>query len=147
MDEIKKPLDEVYFFWIERALKAFRQEKNRVFSELGVNLTSDQWIVLKRIHESPGIHQKEIAALTYKDPASITRIIDLLMKHRLAERKPHKSDRRYYSMFLTEEGHELVERLLPIAVKMRRKGLEGVSEADQQAMQRALNQIADNFTS
>ena len=145
MSEYKKPLSDVYFFWLERALKAFRSKKAQVFKELGVNVTSDQWMVIKRTHEEPGINQIELAQSIYKDPASITRIIDILVTRDLVERKKHPSDRRNYCIYLTADGEKLVERVLPVAIDMRKQGLANISEEEQLQLKNILDRITQNL--
>lgn len=146
MSDVNQPIDEVYFFWLERAIKSFRQYKNKVFRDLNVELTSDQWVILKRTYEEPGISQKDIALSTFKDPASITRIIDILAKKELMERRSHPSDRRNFSIYLTKQGDALVKELLPTAVEMRKKGLEGITPEEHKALKSALQKITENFS-
>ena len=146
MDDSRMPLADVYFFWLENTMKAFKQVKTQLFKEMGIEITSDQWVVLKRAHEEPGISQREIASGTFKDPASITRILDILEKRGWLDRRKHPTDRRNYSIYLSEEGVGLVEKILPKAVKMRQKGLQGISYEEQLQLKSILSRITQNFS-
>ena len=49
------------------------------FSANGIDLTVDQWLVLKKISDADGLTQIELAEAVFKDRASIKRILDLLL--------------------------------------------------------------------
>lgn len=144
MKEEDKPLNEVYFFWMDRAMKAQRKAKNRFFKKLGIDLTSDQWIILKRLSEVENQTQKELADAVSKDPASITRSLDILEKGKLIERR--SADRRSFKVHLTKEGDELVKRVIPEAVIYRKKGIEGISEEEMNVFKKVLDTIHSNFS-
>ena len=139
-------LDEVYFYLLERAVRQFRKYSQQLFDEQGITLSGEQWVVLKRISENEGINQREIAELTYKDPASVTRMLDLLEKQDLVSRQPVENNRRTYALFLTIEGKKLVKKITPIAVAARKKGLENIREKDAEKLKQVLNQIYDNLS-
>ncbi len=143
MKEVDKPLSEVYFFWMDRAMKAQRKAKNRFFKKLGLDLTSDQWIILKRLSEVENQTQKELADAVTKDPASITRTLDILEKNKWIERR--NADRRSFKVHLTKQGSDLVNRVLPEAVLYRQKGVEGISDSEMKVFKKVLDTICTNF--
>ncbi len=144
MNEIDKPIQEVYFFWMDRTMKAWKKASNQLFKDLGVNITSDQWIILKKLSEESGVTQRELAHSISKDPASVTRILDLLEKENLIVRI--KADRRSFTIDLTKNGMDLVKRVLPEAVKYREKGTEGISENEMEVFRKVLERIRINFS-
>ncbi|MEO9482199.1 MAG: MarR family transcriptional regulator [Ekhidna sp.] len=145
MSEIDKPINEVYFFWMDRTMKAWKKASNQLFRDLGINITSDQWIILKRLSEEQALTQRELAKSISKDPASVTRILDLLEKEKLIARV--MADRRSFTINLTQEGEKLVKKVLPEAVKYREKGIEGVSGEEMRTFRKVLDRIRDNFSS
>ncbi|MFT4787167.1 MAG: DNA-binding MarR family transcriptional regulator [Cyclobacteriaceae bacterium] len=147
MQEIDKNLDDAYVFWIERAVRALRKSKSKLFSELGVNVSVDQWVVLKRLNERQGQSQREIAESTFKDPASITRTLDVMVKRGFVERRANEADRRTFEIFLTIEGESLVNKVLEKAVAYRVTGLDGVSVKDLDHLKKTLNRISENLES
>lgn len=64
-------LDDVYLFHLEKAYKLFKKYKKNFFKDEGVDLSSDQWIVLKRISDEEGINQKDLAEKSFKDRKSV----------------------------------------------------------------------------
>lgn len=143
MEEKDKDLKDIYFYWMDRAMKAQRKAKNRLFKELGVKLTPDQWIILKSLSEVEGQTQRVLAGTVSKDPASITRSLDLLEKDKLIERR--SADRRSFTVHLTQSGSELVARVIPEAVIYRKKGIEGLTKDEMKVFKKVLDTIYENF--
>ena len=139
-----KPLRDIYFFWMDRAMKAQRKATARLFKALGVKLTPDQWIILKSLYDESHLTQRQLAEAVSKDPASITRTLDLLEKEESIERK--QVDRRTFTVLLTNKGKALVERVIPEAVKYRQKGIEGISNAEMETFHKVLSTIYNNFS-
>lgn len=139
-------LEEVYIYLMERAVRQMKRYSHQVLTEHGVHISSEQWVVLKRISDDEGINQREVADLTFKDPASVTRILDLLEKSSLVERKPDEHDRRTYNLFLTDQGRALVAKVTPLAREIRATGLEGISEKEQDVFKRVLRKIYENVS-
>lgn len=144
MKETNKRLDEVYFFWLDRATKAYKQYAHQVFKSIEVDLTDDQWMALKRISEESNINQKELSQGIHKDPASITRILDNLVKKELIVRNMG-NDRRTFNLSVTSKGRDIIKKVLPEAVKARVKGLEGISSKDAAHLINMLQKIHQNF--
>jgi len=142
--EEQKSLDEVYIFWLERVMKAMKRHKAQFFKNMDLDLTSDQWVLLKRCHEVQGITQKDLAESTYKDPASITRTLDLLVKKDLVERR-QGNDRRNFEVWLTPIGDAMVQKILPHAAATRLVGLKGISAAENKAFIQTLEKIWKNL--
>lgn len=143
---MNKQLDEIYFYWLERTTRKFRQFSQKSLQEHGYNITGDQWVILKRLHESPGSLQKDLASATYKDPASVTRTLDLLEKKGLVMRKADPEDRRGFEVYLTKEGENTVQGILPIAVQMRKKGKKGISKQEMKTFKKVMDQLYKNFS-
>ena len=82
IDEVikDKKLEEVVYFLAERMMRRAREYSKAQFKKEKVDLTIDQWVILKRVSEEIGISQVEIASSTYKDPAAVTRILDILVR-------------------------------------------------------------------
>ncbi len=87
-------LEDVIFYTLDKAIKTYRQFAQRRLNEAGYDISVDQWLVLQAISETPGISQLEIAERVFKDAASITRIIDLLINKNYLQRESHSIDRR-----------------------------------------------------
>ena len=137
-------LDRVIFYSVDKTIKTYRQFAQKRFIEEGLDITIDQWLVLNAIAERPDISQLEIAEKVFKDAASITRIIDLLIKKKYLQRETHNSDRRRFSLGLTEEGRELIKSISKLVKQNRAKALKGITEKELVQMKQTLTQIIDN---
>lgn len=140
-----KNLHEVYLFHLEKAYKQFKKYKTAYLKKVGVDITSDQWILLKSISEEEGINQRTLAEKCFKEPASVTRILDLLEKKGLVERQSITEDRRSYELYTTQQGKELVEKMLPIAVEIREKGVVGLTEEQVINLNKLLIKLFENY--
>ena len=73
-------LDEIIFYTLEKSIKTYRKFAQQQLLKNGYDITIDQWLVLKTLQENQQLSQNQIAELVFKDFASITRIIELLVK-------------------------------------------------------------------
>ena len=131
-------------------LKETTKQLNRYFQEIlrqnGVSITSDQWELVKCIGEQEGINQREIAGITFKDPASVTRIIDILEKNGAVKRESIAEDRRSYALYLTNTGKSLVRKITPLENEITSKGLNGIKKHDQDKLTEILSKIHKNMS-
>lgn len=137
----KEPkLEDVLFYLIEKTNKVIRRYSQIRFSEAGIDVTVDQWLVLKKINDSERITQIELATAVFKDRASITRILDLLLEKRLV-RKEEAADKRAYELELTPNGQKFMEQAQVIVKNVRKKGVEKLSEKEQEQLRNNLQKI------
>lgn len=140
-----KKLKDVAYYWIERAMREVTQQTKQLFKEQKFGITKDQWILLKRISEVNGISQVDLANSTFKEPAAVTRMIDILERKKLVERKVMIGDRRAYEIHLTSNGLQLVNKMTPFIQELRAKGLSGLSEDEINSLKRIMDKIYHNF--
>jgi len=138
-------LNTVFLFKLENASKHFRKYKNRIFKQEGIDITSDQWILLKNIHESEGINQTELAIRCDKEPAAVTRTLDILERKEWVVRTPHPNSRRVYNLFTTPEGRKVIKKILPIALTMRKQARLNITESEIQVLNDLLDRISSNL--
>ncbi len=138
-------LDDVFIYWLERTERQAKRFADAALREAGVEITPEQWVILKRISEQANLNQREIAALTFKDPAAVTRALDQLQARGLVERQEVPNDRRAYQLHLTEAGQALVATITPVALEVRARGLRGLSQEEVGALRSILNKIYENY--
>ena len=135
-----------YYFKIDTTIKKIRNALQKQFNEAGFDLTVDQWVVLDHVFRNPGISQNTLSELTTKDAPTVTRIIDLLNKKGLAERRMAEDDRRKFLIYLTPAGEAKYNAVLPVVVDIRRKGWGDLSDEDYQHFVRIMDSIHRNFS-
>jgi DNA-binding MarR family transcriptional regulator len=134
-----------YSYLLDRTARRVKQYAQQKFSIESFNVTVDQWLILKNLDNDRYLKQTELAELTGKDNPTLTRIIDLLCKKGLTERVIHKTDRRCFTVHLTENGKQLLNELSPKVADIRMRAWDGLSEADYEDLKRILNKIYQNL--
>lgn len=135
-----------YFFKIDTTIKKIRSALQKKLNERGIDLTVDQWVLVDHISRDEGISQNVLAEVTYKDPPTVTRIIDLLERKGFVERRMAAGDRRKFNIFMTDEGAKIRELAFPVVAEIRRKGWGELSETDYQQFVRIMDSIYNNFS-
>ncbi|HAZ02810.1 MAG: hypothetical protein A2W90_18925 [Bacteroidetes bacterium GWF2_42_66] len=139
-----EPVTEVVFYTIEEAIKTYRKfAQKRIYGQ-GLDITIDQWLVLKSLESSKNIPQNQLAELTFKDVASVTRIIDLLVKKEYLIRSMHSDDRRRFALEITEKGREMIGKVSLIVSENRSIALNGLGNDCVSQLQASLKQIIEN---
>lgn len=137
-------LDSVLFYYIEKAIKTYRQFAQRELKNAGLNITVDQWLTLNCLNDNPDITQKELAETVFKDTASITRIIELLVKAKYLKRTIHKEDRRKSNLIITELGCETIQAASVVVNKYRNAALKGIGIAKEDHVKMVMKTIINN---
>ena len=137
-------LQDVLFYSLESATKAYRRFAQARLHASGVDITIDQWLVLKTIHESPDIPLQQVGTAVFKDFASVTRIVQLLERKGLLRRKPHPTDGRRSELVLTSAGESVIRTVEPIAQANRRQALEGIDAGQVARLRAVLERIVEN---
>ncbi|MES2275997.1 MAG: MarR family transcriptional regulator [Bacteroidota bacterium] len=140
-------LKDTVFYSLENAIKSYRQFGQRDINRTGLDITIDQWLVLKTLEDSPGISQQQLAALVFKDVASITRITDLLVKKSYLNRDFHATDRRRFELTITDDGRKIIDTLKPIVKNYRAAALNGITDAELELLDHTLKKIIANTQS
>lgn len=131
--------------FLDRTLRKIRLDMGRRLKEEGVDITPEQWVILSGLYECNGQSQTELGDESFKNPPTVSRIIDLLCKKGLTERRSDTGDRRRHKIYLTGRGKKTVEKAMPAIIATREKGWQGLSDDDYQAFLRIINQIFHNF--
>lgn len=134
-----------YSFLLDRTARRVKQYAQTAFNELGLEITVDQWLVLKNLYENDGMKQNELAELVFKDNPTLTRIIDLLCKKGLTVRNLHPDDRRSFIVALTKEGKKKVESVKPKIKHIRLQAWKGLTEKDFNHFKKVLDTIYENL--
>lgn len=137
-------LNNVIFYNIEQAIKTYRMYAQKQIKSHDLKITIDQWLVLKSLKENPKANQQELAETVFKDTASITRIIDLLVKSEFVEREINLNDRRKFDLKITSNGEKILAKTHSIVLENRKKALEGISANDIKILNETLKKITKN---
>lgn len=138
-------LERTPYFLMERIQRAAKALTKARFRDEGIDLTVEQWVILMRIEANPGLSQTEISDSTFKEPAAITRTLDLMQKKGLVERKPIPEDRRKYELHLTQKGRVVYDKTAPVVEDLRAYGIKGLNKKELDTLVSLLNKMYRNF--
>lgn len=98
-------------------------------------LTDATWVPLVHLKQTGGgITQKELAALVGVDGSSLVRVLDILAREGLIERRRDKSDGRANLISLTPEGEDRVGEIRRELARVESVMLSELSDHDIAAM-------------
>lgn len=138
-------LDDSISFLVNKTAQKFKLELNRKLKQHGLEISSDQWTVLMHLSESDGPTQTDLAGKLYKDRSNLTRILDLLEKAELVERKRSTSDRREFNVFITQKGKDMIPLLKKTGEEVFSKALIGANENEIVIVKTFLNKLFNNL--
>ncbi|MFT3796394.1 MarR family winged helix-turn-helix transcriptional regulator [Flavobacterium sp.] len=137
-------LEQIVFYSLDKAIKSYRQMAQKNINKENIDITIDQWLLLTTIKNNPDATQQIIAANVFKDLASITRMIEILVKKEILTRDFHPEDRRRFSLNVTTKGEQILTDLEPIIRSNRSKALGGISPEEIETLKTLLNRIVRN---
>ena len=129
---------------LDVTFKATKKDLMKRFRDNDIDLTPEQWTVLDSLANRGKLAQKELAAGTFKDAPTVSRIVDLLVQCELITRTSDRVDRRILHIDLTEKGQMLYERTLSVVVEARKQGWKGLTDEDYDTFKRILETISNN---
>lgn len=137
---------EIIFYTIESTIKAYRKTSQKNLSNVVKDMTIDQGLILAYLDKYPDKTQKEIAALAFKDNASMTRMLDLMEKKEYIKRSINPTNRRRFKIEITPKGQQVLKTLVPVIKTNRKNALQGVSEEEVKQLETILLKIKSNCT-
>lgn len=138
-------IESVILFQIEKTNKVAKQHSQKELDRIKLGITVDQWVLLKIIEEAQSLSQKELAAKSMRDPASITRTLDILSKKGFILREPIPENRRQYNIVLTEAGQYFVDGNMPMVKGFRKQSIKGFSRKELENLRDYLLRIQENM--
>ena len=114
-------------------LRQAHQRHTAIFAARMIgDLTPTQFAALARLHAEGPVSQNQLGRLTAMDVATIKGVVDRLIARGLVATSPDAADARRRVVALTDIGHELILRALPVAAAITAETLEPLA-ADEQA--------------
>ena len=140
-------LETINFYLLDKAIRTYRIYSQKKLRENGFKITVDQWLIIKVLMENPGISQQNIAEKAFKDNASVTRIIDLLVKSKYLDRKVNPKDRRTSILKVTPEGEDIINKVQDLVLQNRKMAQIGITIEELENLNSTLKKIIKNCQS
>lgn len=138
-------LDNSLGFVTNRTANRLKLALERSFAEQGFNITAEQWSVLSRLSEENGLSQQEIVKRLSKDKTNIARILALMERNHLIERRVDTYDNRVRKTYLTPFGKSIYSDLVSITQETLSRALTGLSDDEVRQVISLLNTVFNNL--
>ena len=113
-----------------------------------LGLSQAKWLALLHIHRSgQTLTQKELATRLAIEGATLTALLDRLMRDDYIERREAEGDRRSKTVHLTPKAQQLMKHITTVAAQLRRELLGGIPERDLDVCIRTLKRIQETAES
>ncbi len=107
-----------------------------------LGLRPAQFGVLTLIDAEPGSTQRHLVSRSMIDPSSMVAVLDDLEKRRLAERRPHPTDRRKHAIHLTPKGTNLLAKAREAAFAQAKEMFAPLSGGEVETLRALLRKLA-----
>lgn len=137
--------DDTLLPWLGRTMKLVDNYISNHLSDHDIDLTKVQMVLLIRLYYNDGQPQNDLAILTNRDKASLTRLLDTMERKGLVVRVPSRDDKRIKLVHITKKGIELYESARPLVKEMIAEVQKGMSSEDINFMIETLKQVQLNI--
>lgn len=135
-----------FFNTLENSLKQYKKLINAKLEHFGIRITIDQWQVLDIIVNYTDVTQAEIAAKTFKDTASVTRIIEILNTRGLVARQTDPQNRRKHLLRVSNHGEKEYNKAAEVITKFSSAAVGGIKEKRLRKLKKIFKSISKNCT-
>lgn len=139
------PVDRTFGFLVREVGRLLKRGFERRARQTGLPLTRLQATVVLFIRRHEGVSQSEVATRLDLEPIALVRLLDKLCEEGLVERRPHPTDRRVRTLWLTAAARPLLARILAINAAIREEAFAGLAAETRVLLVHALAQIKDNL--
>jgi len=136
-------LEQAIGFHVNRTAFLMTEEIGRRISNLGYEVSTQDFAILFRLLKKGPMTQVEIAKLLMRDKTTITRRIDSLVKKQYVQRTPSPDDRRFFLIELTETAHKALQVLIPLIANFQQEVVGAVPDEDKAMTIKTLQHISN----
>jgi DNA-binding MarR family transcriptional regulator len=118
---------------------------NKLMKAAELPITPEQFGLMTHLWKQDGLSQQELAVLTNRDRANVTRIIDILEREEIVERKDDANDRRVFKIFLTSKGKSLENGTADCAKQAIKDATQGSTKDEIEICMKVLRKTIENL--
>jgi len=138
-------LNNAVAYIILRVSRLLRLHLNRTLTELGVDISPEQWFILFKLHNQTPLPQVALADPVINDEPNIARLVRALEKEGYVKRVADENDRRQRLVSLTEDGQALMDRLLPAIIPVRETIFADIDDSEVEQLVSILHRLEANL--
>ncbi len=128
------------WFRMVRLMARMQAATSERLRQIGISIP--QCDVLTTLTEQEGVSQQQLAERLYVTKGNISGLLDRLEEAGFVERRP-ASDRRQYSIHLTDSGRSMAERAIVVQHEWIASTLGRMAEVDLQALESQVVALRD----
>lgn len=133
--------------WLGKTVKIVDYFLQESLNEVDLNLTKEQMIVLKKLHDQDGLNQNELAFLTIRNKSSLTRLLTKMENKNYITRKQSEEDKRINRVYITQLGRDIFQKTKPVIGVLIKKMEKNISKNERQQIINILKKIQLNLNS
>ncbi len=115
------------------------------FAQVQIDLTREQFILLLKLHQKDGQTQNDLAFITERNKASLTRLINTLENKNLVARIPSKEDKRVNRIYLTKKGRKIFKTTTPTITEMINEVQNGLTKKEIETTIKVMHKVLNNI--
>ena len=131
-------------YMLSRSRRVFKHQMASEFRNRGIDLTFEQYVILKLLDLNADFIQQDLADRLQKDKSIIVRHINCLLEYNYVERLTNTGDKRKKNLTLTPAGIEILNKMKVVAAEVTNKLLSGITENELEIFQHVLLKIQEN---
>jgi DNA-binding MarR family transcriptional regulator len=132
--------------WIGKTTKIVDYYLLEAFQKHDLDVSKEQMIVLKKLHDKDGLNQNELAFLTFRDKSSLARLLSKMESKNYITRNQNKHDKRINEVFLTQEGRIMFKKTRPVIKGLMEVMEKGITDEEKNQIIETLKKVQFNFT-
>ena len=117
----------------------------QTFAKMEFEITPEQFLVLLALNDNPGMYQRQLSILTFKDRPNITRIVSILEKGEYITSKNSSNGRQIKELYITEKGKDICNKILPVIFKVWEDTTKGIEQDEINKFIDTLSKIETNL--
>ena len=134
-----------FSFLVHDVSRLIKRRFERRARQMGLPITRQQAAVVLNIAGNEGVSQAEVAAWLGIEPIALVRMLDKLHEEGLVERRPHPTDRRVRTLWLTPSARPVVTQILAINKAIREEAFAGMTADAREVVIDILDGIKGNL--
>ena len=131
--------------WIGKTGKLMHAFMSEKFKQHVISLSVEQFVILRLLHETDGRPQNDMALVTDRHKASLTRLLDNMENNHLVTRITDPDDKRVNRIHLTKHGKAVFQQTLPVIKEGIDEIQQGLSEQEIKTLIAILTKVQTNI--
>ncbi len=127
--------------WVGKIHYDFGFITQSAFKKNNLDLTKEEWSVLKRLNVNDGQRINDMAFITHRDKVSMMRVVNSMVKKNYIFRRLDGMDKRVNRIFLTAYGKEIIQKVLPIMYELIPEVQESLTMEEREILIHALKKV------